>query len=103
MLGELKRTTNMSGTIGENRHKATHIKQSIVEIPAPGGLQIPDDTARINGCNSPSRSRRSIWFGKSFGPLGKYGKLRKAEFVIGARNLEVTYTNIHVYAEKCYC
>jgi hypothetical protein len=63
-------------------------KESVVEIPAPVGLQVPEETQKKNG-SLPSRSRRSVWFGNSFGPLGKYGKLKKTQFVLGARNLEV--------------
>ncbi|CAB4027534.1 Hypothetical predicted protein [Paramuricea clavata] len=62
-------------------------KQSVIEIPAPAELDIPDDTHGKNG-SLPSRSRRSVWFGNSFGPLGKYGKLKKTQFVMGASNLE---------------
>lgn len=62
--------------------------ETIVEIPPRTSLDVPVDTQRKNG-SLPSRSRRSVWFGNSFGPLGMYGKLKKTQFVMGARNLEV--------------
>jgi hypothetical protein len=82
----------MADTGQENGDKGVRTKkQSVIEIPTPARLDIPDDTQTKNG-SLPSRSRRSVWFGNSFGPLGKYGKLKKTQFVIGARNLEVCYT-----------
>lgn len=69
-------------------------KMSVTEIPGP--LEINDQPRSLNG-NFPSRSRRSVWFGKSFGPLGKYGKLKKAQFIMGASSLEVKYTIISYF------
>ncbi|CAB4033186.1 Hypothetical predicted protein, partial [Paramuricea clavata] len=71
----------MSGTSQDNRTRT--IDQSVVEIPAPVRLDIPDETECL-----PSKSRRSNWFRNSFGPLTEYGKLKKTQFVMGARNLE---------------
>ena len=87
----------MSNSTQENSEREDR-KQSVVEIPSPVGLDIPVDTRKKNG-NLPSRSRRSVWFGNSFGPLGKYGKLKKMQFVLGARNLEVSKIFIvrHLY------
>lgn len=65
--------------------------ETVVEIPAGTSREVAVDTQRKTG-SLPSRSRRSVWFGNSFGPLGKYGKLKKMQFVMGARNLEVGYT-----------
>jgi hypothetical protein len=76
----------MSDTSQDNGTRT--INQSVIEIPAPIRLVIPDETQKKNGCSS-SKSRRSDWFGSSFGPLAEYGKLKKTQFVIGARNLEV--------------
>ena len=59
----------------------------VVEIPSPNEIQ--DQPRESKNGNFPSRSRRSVWFGNSFGPLGKYGKLKKAQFSIGASSLEV--------------
>ena len=64
--------------------------ETVVEIPEHTNPDAPVDRQKKNG-NFPSRSRRSVWFGNSFGPLGKYGKLKKMQFVMGARNLEVRY------------
>lgn len=63
----------------------------VVEIPSPGEIndQPRERPAENQNGNFPSRSRRSVWFGNSFGPLGKYGKLKKAQFSIGASSLEV--------------
>ncbi|CAB3992535.1 NADPH oxidase 5, partial [Paramuricea clavata] len=63
------------------------INQSVIEIPAPVRLDIPGETQKKNECLS-SKSRRSDWFGNSFGPLAEYGKLKKTQFIMGARNLE---------------
>lgn len=37
------------------------------------------------------RSTHSVWFENIFGPLGKYGKLKKDQFVAGAKKVEVKY------------
>jgi hypothetical protein len=79
----------MSTSTEENDAKGMGKKtQSVVEIPSPVGLESPEETKGKNG-SLPSRSRRSVWFGKTFGPMGKYGKLKKTQFVLGAHNLEV--------------
>jgi hypothetical protein len=76
----------MSDTSQDNGTRT--INQLVIEIPAPIRPVIPDETQKKNECSS-SKSRRSDWFGSSFGPLAEYGKLKKSKFVIGARNLEV--------------
>ncbi len=81
----------MSGTSQVNGANGLDKKrESFVEIPAPVHQQgsASNETRTKNEC-SPSRSSRSAWFANIFGPLGKYGKLRKTQFVLGARNVEV--------------
>ena len=61
-------------------------KTSVAQIPGP--QDIINHPESQNG-NFPSRKRRSVWFGNTFGQLGKYGKLKKTQFVLGASSLEV--------------
>ena len=79
----------MSDSDSENTStEMTTEKQSVIEVPPPTGRDINAETK--NG-GMAGRKRRSVWFGNSFGPLGRYGKLKKTQFVMGARNLEVPY------------
>ncbi len=78
-------TSQMNGANGMDKKR-----ESFVEIPAPVQLQgSASNGTRTKNEGLPSRSSRSAWFSNIFGPLGKYGKLRKAQFVLGARNVEV--------------
>ena len=68
-------------------------RESIIEIP--GQPVRHDQNERQKKTESLPRSRQSVWFGNSFGPLGKYGKLRRAQFVMAAKNLEVHIMRLH--------
>jgi hypothetical protein len=48
------------------------INQSVIEIPTPVRLDIPGETQKKNEC-SPSKSRRSDWFGKAEKDAIRYG------------------------------
>ena len=80
----------MSDSTQENDDKTEKMKKhSAVEIPSPVEIDTPDDTRKKDGNVPSGPRRRSVWFQNSFGPLGRFGTLKRKQFVEGARNLEV--------------